>query len=548
MNAGPKPINVCLAAGAALTLLIALFASHPLHDSIVGQLFSLNHLRLAKLSKISTPAVRWEGGTEEPFFPQIFAGQDTAADVKGGIYDKGVRVTLASSKPARIYYTLDGSTPTARSLPYHEPISIEHTTTLRFASFSPELHPGPVESHTYIVGEAFGLPVLSLVIDPVFLWNRHSGIYFNALKRGVKWRRPTEVEYFEDKASVPMSFPAELKIHGGEWTRSLEKKSFQLSYQTTALQNHDHNAILKPLSTDHRGRTLVVRAAAVDASYRLGDELFRSLYADAGGLVSRATPAMLLINAKPWGLYNLHEKIDRAYLQRVNGAADYDFVSDAGYRDSEQGRSWNDLLDFFATRDLTDDQNLQKATRLIDVENFTDYWLFNIYAANLDWPHNNYYAFRKRADGERWRWISWDTDATFNFEKGVRHDTLSWATRGSLRHDLSYAGRERDEDGWLVSTAIIRALLTNRNYQTLFVRRFCKLHDSHFRPDRLTSRFETIVDRMKPQLTVDWARWPGSKQAYLDGVQGVRRFIGERPAIVLRQFQERFGFTECRAV
>jgi hypothetical protein len=547
MNASAKSITVCLAAGAALTLLVALFASHPLHDPIIGQLFSLNHLRLAKLSKISTPAVRSEGGTEEPLLPQIFAGQDTAADVKGGIYDKALHVTLASSKPARIYYTLDGSTPTARSLPYHEPIAIEHTTTLRFASFSPELHPGPVESHTYIVGEVFGLPVLSLVIDPVFLWNRHSGIYLNALKRGAKWRRPAQVEYFEDKDSSPLSFPAELKIDGN-WSRNLEKKSFQLSYQTAALQDHDRNAILNPASADNPQPAVVVRAAAVDVSYRLGDELFRSLYADVGGLVSRATPVMLLINGKPWGLYNLHEKIDRAYMKRVNGAGDYDFVDDPGYRNPEHGRSWNDLLEFFATRDLTDDKNLQRATQLIDMENFTDYWLFNIYGANFDWPQSNYFAFRKRAEGERWRWISWDADATFNLEKGLRHDTLGWATRGSLRHDLSYGGKERDEDGWLVSTAIIRALLTNRNYQALFVRRFCKLHDSHFRPDRLKSRLETIVDRMKPQLTVDWARWAGSQQAYLDGVQGVRRFIAERPAIVIRQFQERFGFTECRAV
>jgi hypothetical protein len=430
-------------------------------------------------------------------------------------------------------------------LAYREPIHIERTTALRFASFASDHRPGPIESHTYVIGESLGLPVLSLVLDPVFLWNKYSGIYINALKGGGKWRRPAQAEYFEDRDSL--RFPVELKIHGN-WSRSSEKKSFQLRYATAALRGRDRNTILSPGSDQTSDRSVVLRAAAMDVSYRLGDELFRSVYADAGGLVSRATPILLLINAKHWGLYNLHEKIDRAYLKRINGADANELVDDAGYRKTTDGGSWNRMLDFFITQDLTQDEKFHKATELMDVENFTDYWLFNIYGGNFDWPQSNYFAFRKRAEGERWRWISWDADATFNLEKGLRHDTLGWATRGELRHDLSYGGGDRDEESWLVSTAIMRSLLRNRDYQARFVRRFCALRDSHFRPDRLQARFDGILDRLTPHLTVDWARWPGSKQAYLDGVQGVRRFIAERPAIVLRQFQERFGFTECRAV
>jgi hypothetical protein len=547
MNAGAKPVCLCLAAVAILALLITLFDRHPLRDPIAGQLYGLTYLRVAKLSKISTPAAQRDSGTKEPLFPLSFAGHDIGADIKGGIYDKSLRVTLTASKPAPIHYTLDGSTPTARSLTYREPIHIQRTTALRFASLASDHRPGPIESHTYVIGELFGLPVLSLVIDPVFLWNRYSGIYTNALKGGGKSRRPAQAEYFEDKDSSVLRFPAELKIHGN-WSRSAEKKSFQLSYATAAVGERDRNAILNPGADQNSNRSVVLRAAAMDVSYRLGDELFRSLYADAGGLVSRATPILLLINAKHWGLYNLHEKIDRAYLKRINGADANELVDDAGYRETTDVGSWNRTLDFFMTQDLTYDEKFHKATELIDVENFTDYWLFNIYGGNFDWPQSNYFAFRKRAEGERWRWISWDADATFNLEKGLRHDTLGWATRAELRDDLSYGGGDRDEESWLVSTAIMRSLLRNRDYQARFVRRFCALRDSHFRPDRLQARFDEILARLTPHLTVDWARWPGSKEAYLHSVQGVRRFIAERPAIVLRQFQERFGFTECRAV
>jgi hypothetical protein len=63
---------------------------------------------------------------------------------------------------------------------------------------------------------------------------------------------------------------------------------------------------------------------------------------------------------------------------------------------------------------------------------------------------------------------------------------------------------------------------------------------AHFRPDRLMSRLETIVDTGRAGRVRSKRTWTACK--------GWRRFIAERPAIVIRHFQERFGFTECRAV
>jgi hypothetical protein len=283
----------------------------------------------------------------------------------------------------------------------------------------------------------------------------------------------------------------------------------------------------------------------MDVSYRLGEELFRELYADSGGVTVPAVRVRLFLNGAPWGLYNLHEKIEQALLQRLQGAGAYDLVDSAAYRRSMNGLAWNRALDFFTSHDLSKEDNFEKARRLIDMENFTDYWLFNIYAGNVDWPQNNYYAYRKRSPGERWRWLSWDADAAFDIRRGLHHDTLTWATRGELRHDLSYHGDDSDFKHWLLSTTMVRSLLKNQHYRGRFVRRFCALHQGDFDPARLQARFQKMVDRLTPQLTVDWQRWPGSKEAYARGVQGVRRFIRERPAIMLEQFRKRFEFADC---
>ena len=56
----------------------------------------------------------------------------------------------------------------------------------------------------------------------------------------------------------------------------------------------------------------------------------------------------------------------------------------------------------------------KQAAQQLDIENFTSYVLLNIWAQNVDWPHNNRIVARPRAgvDG-RWRFIVWDAETTF---------------------------------------------------------------------------------------------------------------------------------------
>jgi hypothetical protein len=530
-----------IAAVAGLALLTASFSASPLRQSILGQLSTLGSMRALRFENVvGSTASNWgAAGAKALLRPAV------DADRPGGFYDAPVQVVLTASASTTIYYTLDGSLATEYSLHYVEPVWIKQTALLSFAGKSADGRTGPVERRTYLVGERDDMPVLSLAVDPAFLWNRHAGIYLNPFKRGKGWRRPAQAEYFADRHTPPLRFPVQVSIHGN-WSRRAEKKSFELNYTAPAMPP-DRNGILISAGEGGAQRAVVVRATAMDLSYRFGDQLFRDLYGAAGGVTAPAVLVRLLLNGEFWGLYNLHEKIDKTFLRRLYGRADYDLVDSAGYSKSRDGAEWNRLLDFFMTRDLSEERNFALARRLIDLENFTDYWLFNIYAANYDWPQSNYYAFRKREPNERWRWISWDADGAFDTGRGLHHDTLTWAMRTELRHDLSYSGDDIDFKHWLVSTVIIRGLLKHRGYQEQFVRRFCELHGELFEPRRLLTRFQGVLDRMTPHLGADWQRWSGSKEAYPKGVENVRRFIRERPAIVLEHFRRKFPPSYCLA-
>jgi len=522
-----------LAALAALACLVMLFKVSPLRRPVYAQLHALSYLRVGRFQKmIESRPSEWAGYlNERPILSRLAVQADHAR----GYYDRPFKLTLRQPTGAAIYYRTDGGVPTVHDARYARPITIDRTTLLSFAAIGSDLRAGPVETHSYLVGETLALPVLALAVQPTLLWNRHAGIYRQPHQRGRAWWRPAQAELFHDKNSLPLRLLGQIKIHGN-WTRSAEKKSFQMVYDGIGA-----NSMFASVGQ----RTLVVRASAIDVSYRLGDELFRSLYADAGGLTPSVTRVRLLLNGGKWGLYNLQDQIDQAYLQRTQGPGDYDLVDDAGFFETPDGAAWNHLLKFFLSRDLSQENNFAQAKQLIDIENFTDYWLFNIYAGNFDWPQNNYYAFRKRSGDGRWRWLSRDSDAAFDANKGLVHDTLTWATRGELRHDLSYSGTVPDDETWVASTAIIRGLLRNRSYQARFTRRFCELRNSYFQPRLLQARFQKIAAQIRPHLADDWERWPGSEQAYYRGVEGVRRFINERPAMVLEHFRKYFGGIDC---
>ncbi len=76
-----------------------------------------------------------------------FAAPPYVAESDAHLVDT-TRVTLqCRTQNARIRYTLDGSDPSANSLLYTDPVSIDRTATLKARAFAPNLDPSPVISH-----------------------------------------------------------------------------------------------------------------------------------------------------------------------------------------------------------------------------------------------------------------------------------------------------------------------------------------------------------------------------------------------------------------
>ena len=94
---------------------------------------------------------------------------------------------------------------------------------------------------------------------------------------------------------------------------------------------------------------------------------------------------------------------------------------------------------------------------MIDVDNFIDYQLFEIFINNEDWPANNMRCWQYFMG--KWRWIFYDGDAA------LKH--LEWG-------GFAYATYDGDEEypASRISTLLFRKLLENPVFQKRVVERY----------------------------------------------------------------------------
>lgn len=143
-----------------------------------------------------------------------------------GFYTDTVMITLSHAADVNTYYTIDGSTPTEASFQYTgEPIVVGETTVVKARSFSGREHPSSIVASTYLISETSELPVVSIGINPEYLWDDHFGIYVEGTNGLVNercspdphnsnrsWERPITIELFEPDGTDSFFENAGVKI------------------------------------------------------------------------------------------------------------------------------------------------------------------------------------------------------------------------------------------------------------------------------------------------------------------------------------------------
>ena len=363
--------------------------------------------------------------------------------VKRGFFVGSFQLSLHTATPgAEIRYTFDGTEPTPTTgFAYNGLVLIDRTRIVRAAAFKTGLLPSLTRTHTYIFNPAASLrylPALSLVTAPNNLYGA-TGIMEvnprNTTQHGMAWERPVSVELIRPEDNGGFQIDAGIRVHGGGYIRErydyrttslpASKYSFRLYFRGDYGPTKLDYPLIEDIPIDSFDE-IVLRAGMNDHSNPfIRDEFARSLSADVGIVASHGTFVNLFLNGVYKGIYNPTERISRRFLQQWHGGGDqWDLIGSNNEVIEGDSAAWTALRNFVNSQSPAVPANYLEITRQLDVTNFIDYLLPNIYADTDDWPHNNWRAARERTPEGRFRFYSWDAEWSFGYSHGPSYNTI----------------------------------------------------------------------------------------------------------------------------
>lgn len=437
-------------------------------------------------------------------------------------YHESIEITLESPIKADIFYTIDGSNPEPNSYQYQDKIKVDKTTVLKFALFKNKKQIGQIQTHDFFINTNHNLPVLSISTDSKNLFDNQIGIYVvgdnrNFTKKGEDWERPAFLSFFESDQSLAFERNIGLRLHGGG-SRGLPQKSFRI-YIKDIDKNETLNYQLFPDSDVNQYNTFVLRNGGGDAVYStIRDVLAHELIKQNSTLdISNYRPVVLYLNGEYWGLYHLRERQDQYYFQnKYNLDLDrltilnipHDVGDNRGLAILDYGKNdsdvtlYNDLFKKANRCDKCTDFNYYN--RFLDIDNLIDYYIFEIFFANFDWPFGNMKAWKYQTaeyeplaplgqDG-RFRWIVYDVDVGFGYGGKTLEDAADAAESGDY-------GRLIDDK------FPFRFVFFNNESQIRYLNRFADLLNTTLSADNMIRTINEITAELEPEMPNHLNRW-----------------------------------------
>ncbi|MFW5973155.1 MAG: CotH kinase family protein, partial [Bacteroidota bacterium] len=444
-------------------------------------------------------------------------------------------------------------------------------TVVRARAFGPNARPSDVATRTFFIDEAgeqrYSLPVVSIATDREHLFDYHRGIYVpgvhyrsgdpwtgNYFMRGPDWERPVSVEMFETDGSVAFSLNAGVRIHGG-FSRALPTKTLRLYARSRYDKENWITHRIFPDRPVDRFKRVLLRNSGNDwgghpwATYNnsepgtlFRDPMMQRLVEHLGVDTQGYRPAIVFINGEYWGIHNFRQRYDNDYFEtNYDISSDrLDLLVDLG-EVSVGSRSHYDAMLHLTSSGLVNDESFRELETMMDVDNYTDYFIANIFFDNVDWPHKNADFWRFRRDGfnpgalpgqdGRWRWALFDTD--FGFGLGGDHNPGASPYRNTLEHATQL------NEG----TALFRRMLQNGGYRHAFISRFADHLNSIFTTRRVTGVIDSMAAVIRPEVPEHLSRWryPRSVFVWNGNVEVLREFARRRPDAVREHIRSRFG-------
>ena len=492
----------------------------------------------------------------------------------GGIYAEAFPVTLSCDNPnLTIRYTLNGNTPNGKSAIYSKPLmlsnslqsrsniykipispqnefycptSVTKAIVIRAAAFDKQGNRvSPVVTQSYFIGslgcEFHGLPVVSICADSLSLFAHDTGIFMpgalfnpqdlehsgNYAQHGREWERTVNVEFYANGNSG-FNQTAGLRTHGGIRARRATQKGLKLYarkeygkknfkckiFEESELEKYKH-LVLKPF-----------RNAASPAGVNdwLANEIATPLH--MGTTATR--PVTLFLNGEYWGIYFIEEKVDERFLEShyVVDCNNVNIVTSWGKVECGSDEDYQSLLQWLETANLSDTVQYNQLAKKIDIPNLIDYYIFELFSTNWDWPGNNFSGWQ--VPHGQWHWEFFDGDCCFD---NLNYDAYMMAT---FTGEYWSTGR--------VPTLIFRKLLESKTFKNLFLLRLKQLNETLFSYQNTKPYLDKICRLLKDEIPMQVQRFgiPQSVTEWEESCRTIDHYLSARGNIFWQQTSDYF--------
>lgn len=494
--------------------------------------------------------------------------------VPGGFYNENFQLTMTAPAGCSIYYTLDGSEPTADSMEYENPISVVNTSgsdvvyaadAILGSTFVPSsIHKCMVvraiavnlqgqmvdeKTESYFIGlenasDYVGLSVISISTNPENMFDYFEGIYVkgqtyeNALARGENanesanylngWSKTVNIEYFEPEKDKTFESKMELSILN-DYSVHTAQKSMAMTSETVDVTE---GSSLHAYFNEESGRILL-QTNRRDNSYKVREYLAAKLLNNRAVGVAQLKPCIVFLDGEYWGVYMLRQNYDCEYIAQ-NYQVEPDNVmllSEGTAKDYSYQVSFSDFYSNVVNSDLSVQANYDVIKEQMDIQSFLDYFCANMYLANSEFGLEGWSVWRtNEVTGEgyndgKWRWLMPKVDSS------MANGTASKLTTNSINSFLMPG---------VTDNPFIMSLLNSEEFREQLFQTMQDMSENIFDEESVQVGLDELSILMKKPATSSYKRFFGypADDFFDREIQKILDFFRNRPGYIIRYAEE----------
>ena len=452
--------------------------------------------------------------------------------------------------------------------PYFPAENVDKSIVVRAKAYRDDNSFSETVTKVYFINQSYSLPVININVDDDAFFGYENGLFVAGTKFD-NWRlnNPSEVAtVFSDANYLNRGSSSEVTVNliylensieqinqtvgirnHGSGSRIFKNRSHRMYARARYGENRIGYTFFKDYPHDNF-RRLILRNSGQDTKQTMfRDAFIQQLNKNLNFDTQNYQPVISFINGEYYGIFNLRERYDERYFQRMYNLRerDIDHIENDGIVDLGDDKFYLKTIDFFKNNSLENQETYQEALTYIDEVNFTDYHIAGIFSANFDWPYNNNESFRKRvnytpnapyAHDGRFRWLMKDLDVAFN---GAEY----WISNSFTHHTLQHAVYPIDHLGKKHVNYILKGLLTNESYKNYFINRFADLLNTTYKTKNVVDLIDAMQNKIRQEMPKHIQRWNliESMEGWENNVEKLREFARLRPQHQWNHLNEYFN-------